>query len=126
MSLYEQLAALLRAQIDAGAFPKGRLPSETALRQTHGLARDTVRKAVALLRQEGLVVVERGRGVAIRTDDQKARVRVPRGSRVDSRMPSPDEVAKHQMPEGVPMLVLTLPSGQVKDYPAHSTYLSFL
>jgi GntR family transcriptional regulator len=38
------------------------LPSETTLMQEHGIARETARKAVRVLRDEGLVEIVQGRG----------------------------------------------------------------
>ncbi len=65
--VYQQLANILRARIGAGELPSGRaLPSETSLMQEHGIARETARKAVRVLRDEGLVVVVRGRGAYVR------------------------------------------------------------
>jgi len=64
--VYVQLAAILRERIKAGELPAGRaLPSETTLMQEHGLARETVRKAVRVLRDEGLVQIVQGRGVYV-------------------------------------------------------------
>jgi GntR family transcriptional regulator len=66
MPVYLQLADILRAQIAAGLYAPGRaIPSETRLMQEHGLARETVRKAVRVLAAEGLVEVVRGRGVYV-------------------------------------------------------------
>ncbi|MEH1013392.1 GntR family transcriptional regulator [Micromonospora sp. CPCC 206060] len=64
--LYVQLADVLAAQIGAGELrPRQPLPSETQLRQTYGVARGTVRAAVALLRERGLVVTLPQRGTYV-------------------------------------------------------------
>jgi GntR family transcriptional regulator len=64
--VYLQLAAILRARIEAGEIPPGRaLPSETTLMGEYGLARETVRKAVRVLRDEGLVQIVQGRGAFV-------------------------------------------------------------
>lgn len=61
--LWRQLTDILRAQIQSGALPPGRIiPSETTLMQEHGLARGTVRKAIDVLVDEGLVNRVQGRG----------------------------------------------------------------
>jgi DNA-binding GntR family transcriptional regulator len=58
-----QLADLLRRRIDDGTYPPGtRIPSEITLVQETGFARDTVRKAVAVLVEEGRVYIVRGLG----------------------------------------------------------------
>ncbi len=65
--LWQQLANILRAQIESGELPPGRImPSESTLMQEHGLARGTVRKAVDALVQEGLVNRVQGRGTFVR------------------------------------------------------------
>jgi DNA-binding GntR family transcriptional regulator len=65
--LWQQLASILRGQIESGDLPPGRvMPSEATLIQEHGLARGTVRKAVDALVQEGLVSRVQGRGTFVR------------------------------------------------------------
>jgi DNA-binding GntR family transcriptional regulator len=62
-----QLASILRAQIQSGELPPGRImASEATLMQEHGLARGTVRKAIDALVQEGLVNRVQGRGTFVR------------------------------------------------------------
>lgn len=64
---YRQLADLLRAAIERGDYPAGsRFPSEPELAERHGVGRLTVNKAVSILRSQGLVRVERGRGTIVR------------------------------------------------------------
>jgi GntR family transcriptional regulator len=64
--VYVQLANLLRAQIESGKLRSNRpIPSEAALQQEHGVARGTARRAVAVLREEGLVVTVKGRGTYV-------------------------------------------------------------
>ncbi|MFF4616367.1 GntR family transcriptional regulator [Nonomuraea jabiensis] len=50
-----QVADLLRRQIVHGNFPRGQLPLEAALAREFGASRNTVREALGLLREEGLV-----------------------------------------------------------------------
>jgi DNA-binding GntR family transcriptional regulator len=59
--LSEQLADDLRTEIRGGKVT-GRLPSELELAEQYQTARVTVRSAMAILVQEGYVVVVRGRG----------------------------------------------------------------
>lgn len=59
-ALWEQLLADLRRRLDADAFTGG-FPGEHALVQEYGVSRHTVRQAVKVLREEGLVVGTRGR-----------------------------------------------------------------
>ena len=60
---HRQLAAWIRERIVSGEFPPGRrIPSETELVQASGVARGTARRAVAVLREEGIVETIGGRG----------------------------------------------------------------
>lgn len=65
--LYATLADRLRRDILSGAIPRGgKLPSETALAEKHGIVRATVRRAIEELVAEGLVVSVSGRGHFVR------------------------------------------------------------
>jgi GntR family transcriptional regulator len=64
---YRHIADELRRRIASGAIPPGALiSSEPALMREFGVARGTVREAIALLRNEGTVVTEHGRGTLAR------------------------------------------------------------
>ena len=64
--IYRQLAAILRAQIESGELAPGALvPSEQTLMGQHGIARDTVRAAIKVLREEGLVITTPGKGTFV-------------------------------------------------------------
>ncbi|WP_030342266.1 GntR family transcriptional regulator [Streptomyces californicus] len=61
---YRQIADQLRARIADGTIPVGRrIPSLVELEQEFGVARDTLRKAVKVLKDEGLVETVTGMGV---------------------------------------------------------------
>lgn len=63
---WRQLAAILRARIEDGRYPAGRvIPSEKQLQGEFGIARGTIRKAIALLRSDGLVETVPGRGTYV-------------------------------------------------------------
>src|SRR4051795_3684976 len=65
--VFKQIADRLRAAIVAGELaPGARLPSEQELIDTLGVARGTIRQAMNLLRSEGLVRTEHGRGSFVR------------------------------------------------------------
>ncbi len=65
-ALYVQLADLLAKRIERGELAPGKpIPSETTLQQEHGLSRGTVRRAMAELRDRGLVVTLPGRGTVV-------------------------------------------------------------
>jgi GntR family transcriptional regulator len=64
---FRKIAQVLRDDILAGRIEPGeRLRSENELAERHSTTRTTVRKAIALLRAEGLVVSEQGRGAFVR------------------------------------------------------------
>ncbi|MBA2948062.1 GntR family transcriptional regulator [Streptomyces himalayensis] len=63
---YRQLAEILRARIQRGDWAPGRaIASETQLVQQYGLARSTVRRAIAVLVDEGLVFTVPQRGTYV-------------------------------------------------------------
>jgi DNA-binding GntR family transcriptional regulator len=65
--LYQQLADELRQQIESGQIRKGeQIPSESYLRQEHGVSRGTVRQAVSLLREWDLVITLPGRATVVK------------------------------------------------------------
>jgi GntR family transcriptional regulator len=66
--LYLQIAEELREQIvNEELAPGARLPSEHSLMETYDASRQTIRKAIAELKTEGLLDAEQGRGVFVRS-----------------------------------------------------------
>ncbi len=64
--LYAQLETILRKRIVSGEVGPGDfLPSEEALADKHKVSRITVRQALALLEQDGLIIRQRGRGTFV-------------------------------------------------------------
>jgi GntR family transcriptional regulator len=64
---YRQIADHLRSSIQSGEIAPGSpIPSEQELCDRYNAARGTVRQAIGLLRNEGLVLSERGRGTFAR------------------------------------------------------------
>ena len=65
---YKQIADAIRAAVGSGEYAPGqRVPSEAELVRTFSVAQGTVRHALGLLRAEGLLVAEHGKGVFVRT-----------------------------------------------------------
>jgi DNA-binding GntR family transcriptional regulator len=63
---YRQLASVLRDRIRSGELPPGRrMPSEKDLHDEFGLARETIRRSIAVLRSEGLIEVRHGHGTFV-------------------------------------------------------------
>lgn len=64
--LYYQLETILRQKIASGESAPGQpLPSEDALAVEYGVSRITVRQALSLLEQDGLITRQRGRGTFV-------------------------------------------------------------
>ncbi|KZL48473.1 phosphonate metabolism transcriptional regulator PhnF [Nodularia spumigena CENA596] len=79
MPIYIQIADQLRQNIHQGVYQIGeQLPTETKLAEQFAVNRHTLRQAIALLKNEGLLRIDRGRGtfVAAKT------IRYPIGKRV--------------------------------------------
>ncbi|MFC1409944.1 GntR family transcriptional regulator [Streptacidiphilus sp. N1-12] len=65
--LFRQIADSLRSAILSGEFTPGtQLPSENDLKDRYGTTRVTVRKAIALLKADGLLISQQGKGVFVR------------------------------------------------------------
>lgn len=66
IAVWQQIVTLLRAEIAGGGYPPGtRLPTETALARRYGVNRHTLRRAISVLAEEGLLRVEQGRGTFV-------------------------------------------------------------
>lgn len=66
-AVYRQIADHLRASMVRGRLHAGeQLPSESQLMEHYGVARMTIRNALRVLQDEGLITAEHGRGVYVR------------------------------------------------------------
>src|SRR5438477_10857009 len=68
MLRYRQVADSIRRRIGAGEYPSGALETEAELGRAYGVSRITVRKALELLRDEGIVTSRKGSGWRIAVD----------------------------------------------------------
>jgi DNA-binding FadR family transcriptional regulator len=92
MDPYVQIALYLRGAITAGQLPPGTpLPSEPELVARYRVSRETVRRAVQLLRELGLAESRWGIGHFVARTPEIRRVAVGPDSRVLVRMPQPGE-----------------------------------
>ena len=63
---YRQLAEIIRGRIASGEYPKdSRLPSESDFMEEFEIGRNTARRAVAVLRDEGIVETVATRGTYV-------------------------------------------------------------
>ncbi|MDF2626752.1 MAG: hypothetical protein K0R39_583 [Symbiobacteriaceae bacterium] len=68
--LYRQVAEEIRQAVLSGVWPPGeRLPSEPDLARRHAVSRATVREALRVLEQDGIVVAIRGQGTFVRAGE---------------------------------------------------------
>jgi GntR family transcriptional regulator len=81
-SASKQIAAVLRAAIESGVYPPDtKLPSARTLAELHGVSQETASKAVAILKNEGLVISRTGSGAYVRKTPPLLRFGVERFSR---------------------------------------------
>ena len=64
---YAQLVRILQEQIESGVLrPGDRLPSESQLCSYHGVSHMTIRRAINILVEQGVIVAEQGRGTFVK------------------------------------------------------------
>jgi DNA-binding transcriptional MocR family regulator len=120
---YLQLATYLRGMIIVRQLPPGSpLPSEPELSERYKVSRDTVRKAMQLLREIGLAETQRGVGHFVTRTPEIRRVLVAPGSRVIVRMPQPHEQGELL---GLTVFVVTEPGKPPVAYDTAQTVLVF-
>ena len=107
-SKYVQFADFLRQQIESGELAPGALlPSESALMQRYGVSRPMARKAVAILRNEGLVTTEQGVGTKVRERPaERQPLFLDPDAEAIARMPTEHERVELGLDFGVPVIEL--------------------
>ncbi|MFI5911556.1 winged helix-turn-helix domain-containing protein [Dactylosporangium sp. NPDC051541] len=107
VSLYRQLADVLRDQIRSGELQPGKeLPSEGFLSKEHNVSRDVVRDAMAVLRSEGVIATVRGRRAIVREATARIPVQAPPAAEITARMPTIEERRRWDILEGVPLITV--------------------
>lgn len=126
-AIFRQIADDLRARIVSGEYPPGSsLPVEATLVYTYDAGRLTVRAALDELEAEGRITRRRGRAALVREQQALILVKIPRGGRVRSRMPTDEERREHRMEAGVPLLIRFDPAGrELEPLPADRYELGF-
>lgn len=70
--MYVQVAEHIAARIEAGELAGGqRMPPERNVASDYGVAYNTVRKSMELLRKRGLILTMHGRGTYIVPEDRR-------------------------------------------------------
>ena len=68
---YRRVAGEIAARIGSGTYPAGsQLPPEKALAEEFGVAYETVRRAMNVLRESGLILTVWGKGTFVREEEQ--------------------------------------------------------
>ncbi|WP_128291166.1 phosphonate metabolism transcriptional regulator PhnF [Afifella aestuarii] len=123
VSLWRQIADLLRGEVLSGRWPADTaLPSESALSERFGVNRHTLRRALSALAAEGLVRSDQGRGTFVTSErlaypiSRRTRfseivsrqARAPGGRLIASRIePAPVWLADHlKLAQGTPLITL--------------------
>ncbi|TQS19874.1 GntR family transcriptional regulator [Microbispora sp. KK1-11] len=80
---YMQIADELRGQIRSGSLPPGTaLPSINQLCERYEVSASVVKAAISVLRTEGLIVGQQGKGVFVREQESAGPPAVPGGSEI--------------------------------------------
>jgi DNA-binding transcriptional MocR family regulator len=120
---YLQLAIYLRGAIIVRRLPPGSsLPSEPELSERYKVSRDTVRRAMQLLRDIGITETRRGVGHFVTRTPEIRRVVVAPGSQVIVRMPQPHEQGELL---GLTVFVVSEPGKPPVAYDTAQTLLVF-
>lgn len=113
-SLYHQVADHLRDRIRQGHYrPGAALATEVELARQFVMSVATVRRALAVLREEGLISTGRGEASTVRAHPERAGIPFGLGSRLICRMPSSLERAEFGIQAGVPLIEIHLATGEV-------------
>lgn len=118
--VYAQVAEHLRVRIEAGEWkPRQRLPSVEHLMQQYGVARQTVLRALAMLRDLGVVYTVEHLGSFVRLgSDLVTVITVEPGMRVVPRPASETERAELDLPPGGWVVVVERPGRDAQVLPA--------
>lgn len=117
--LSAQLAQRLRSLIRSGQLTPGSLvPSENELARVHSMSRDTARRALAMLVEEGLITRRRGVGSIVASAELATEIRAVPGTRISARLPTPAERDAARAGSWVPVLAVAQPGWPEQLYPA--------
>ncbi|MEV0968539.1 GntR family transcriptional regulator [Microtetraspora glauca] len=105
--VYLQLAHGLREMIRAGELAPGTVfPGEHEMATQYGVGREAVRKALGVLRAEGLVATKKGEGSQVRVQPERETLAIDSKTRVWFRQTTPEERITMGLDEGVGLVVV--------------------
>lgn len=111
----------LREEIMSSLAPGDKLESEQALADRYGVARNTMRKAIAQLREEGILASRHGRGTFVAGVPRRRQVALGPGDQARARLPEDNERNKRGLPPGVPLLIVMRAAGGLEYYDSSRT-----
>lgn len=110
---FARVAARLREDIMAGTIGLGdRIAGEVDLAERFGVSRGVIQRALALLRDEGILVTVHGQGSFVTTRPVVRVIRLGPADRLTARLPEDTERLAMGMAPGVPLIVITRGSGE--------------
>ena len=125
MPVYMQVAEALRERIESGELAPGDpIPGEQRLAQEYGIGRETVRKGLAVLRGEGLIVPRKGQGWFVREAGTRRPIHLEAGASAYARMPTPSERVTLELDEGVPVVVVERPGREPELLPSDEVVIT--
>ncbi len=125
--LSAQLAQLLRSEIRSGRLVVGDLlPSEHELADDHGVSRETARRSLAMLAEEGLITRRRGVGSIVADARPVEEVRPAPGARISARLPTAAEQEATHVGSWVPVLAVHEPGSAERLYAADRVVIVIL
>jgi hypothetical protein len=111
----------LREEIMSNLAPGDKLEPEQALADRYGVARNTMRKAIAQLRKEGMLASRHGQGTFVAAVPRRRKVALGPGDLARARLPDDGERGQRGLPPGVPLLVVTRAAGGLEYYDSSRT-----
>lgn len=124
---WARVAARVREDVVSGRLGLGdRVGGEVALAQRYGVSRGVVQRALAQLREEGILSTVHGRGSYVAAVPVVRMVRVGPGDRVTARLPEDSEREELGMPAGIPVLVIARPGAALEVRDAAVTVITGL
>jgi len=107
----------LREEIVKGGLTSGdKLEGENSLAERYRVARGTIRRALDMLREEGLLVSRHGHGTFVASVPVVRTVTLRPGDSARASLPDDDERPRRGLSPGVPLLIVTRADGVVEYY----------
>ncbi len=111
----------LREEIMSSLAPGEKIDPEQVLADRYGVARNTMRKAIAQLREEGILASRHGRCTFAAAVPSRQQVPLGPGDRARALLPENSERGRRGLPPGVPLLVVMRAQGKTEYYDASRT-----